>query len=93
VSGPVSEFWVVRVLLHPGPHKRPAKLAHMDLPAQVATLALVNTGDLGCLPDGCIFEPVEVFSDQLDAHAHREQLQADNSDEDYRVILNTNVVI
>jgi len=55
-------------------------------------MALVVKGDLCCLPDSCIAEPVEVFSDQLAAEAHREKLAADMPSHDFRVVLNTNMV-
>jgi len=83
-----AEFWVMRVLLHPGAH-RPVTLGDMEAKAAVATLALVATGDLCCLPDGCIAEPVEVFTSELDARAHRVALRSDCPGEDFRIVLNT----
>lgn len=82
---PVVEFWVMRVLLHQG---RRVQLDMMTPGACVATLALINTGDLAMLPDGCIAEPVEVFDTELDARAHREKLLRDNPGADYRVVFN-----
>jgi len=85
---PNVEYWVMRVMLHQG---RRVQLDIMSPGAAIATLALVNTGDLAMLPDGSIAEPMEVFEGvnaELRAHAHREELQKKNPREDYRVILN-----
>ena len=56
--------------------------------AYLATTALIASGQLALLPDDSIAEPVEVFTRELDAHAHREKLMRDNPGSDYRVILN-----
>jgi len=85
---PNVEYWVMRVMLHQG---RRVQLDMMRPGAFIATIALVNTGDLVMLPDGSIAEPVEVFGVEMDAHARREKLMRDNPGSDYRVILNGNV--
>lgn len=87
----ILEFWVMRVLLHPGPMRRPVRLADMTPATHLATMMLVNTGELCCMPDGCIAEPVEQYKDQEAAHAAREKLMADNPGADYRVAINTDV--
>ena len=89
----IVEFWVMRVLLHPGPMRRAVKLDAMTPAAFLGTLALVSTGDLTCLPDGCIAEPVVCFDTEIDAHAHAEKLRTDEPSSDYRVVLNTDVVV
>jgi hypothetical protein len=61
--------------------------------ASVATLALVNTGDLAMLPDGAIVEPMEVFAIEEDAHAMREKCMRENPSEDFRVVLNADVTV
>ncbi len=84
----------MRVLLHPGPYPRRAlQLDQMSPTAQTATLAMIAGGSLACLPDGCICEPVEVFRLEVDAHEHRRKLVSDDSEGDYRVILNTDVTV
>jgi len=83
------EFWVLRVILHPGPRRHPVHLNHMDAAAKVTTLALLAIGKLCTLPSGCICEPVEVFDNEVDAHAYRERLATKHPDEDFRVILST----
>ena len=90
---PVStvEVWVVRVLLHQG--HTAVQLDMMTPGAYIATMALVATGDLAMLPDGCICEPVEVFRTETEAHAHRAQLARDNPGSDFRVILNMDVSV
>ncbi len=82
------EYWVMRVMLHRG---KPAELTNMTPGAQVAVLALINTGAYALLPDHSIAEPVEVFDNEADAHEHREQLLRRYRTEDYRVILNADV--
>lgn len=83
-------FFVVRVLLHmPGPRARPRPVtfADMDTPTRLTVLALVQAGNLVTLPDGCICEGVKEFSNELDAHAHREELARTYPEEDFRVII------
>lgn len=85
------EFWVMRVLLHRGRvgGRRAVRIEDMDAHAAVATLALVSTGDLCCLPDGSIAEPMEVYVSELEAHSARERLRTDRPHEDFRVVLNS----
>lgn len=84
------EYWVMRVMLHQG---RPVKYEQMDLLTNLSTRALVSAGDLAMLPDGSIAEPVEVFDDEMAAHAHREKLRRDNPREDFRVIINADITV
>lgn len=85
------EFWVMRAILHKGPRGVPVNIEDCSPGAFVAVLALVNTGDYCLLPDGTICEPVEVYSSQLDADAHRAKLQREMPGEDFRVIMNVDV--
>jgi hypothetical protein len=87
----VVEFWVMRVLLHPGPMRRQLKLKDLGPDDMRAYLEHVQRGELTCLPDGCIAEPMEQFKTELDAHAERERLARDKPSEDYRVILNSSL--
>ncbi len=87
----VVEFWVMRVLLHPGPLRKPVRQRDLTPPDRQKYLAHVASGELTCLPDGCIAEPVEQYADELSAHAERERLQRDKPSEDYRVVLNTSL--
>lgn len=89
----VIEFWVMRVLLHPGPMRKPVKLDDMTPAARLTTLLAVNRGALCCMPDGCICEPMEVFDTEGPAHVHREKLMRDNPGSDFRVALNTDVTV
>lgn len=82
------EFWLMRVLLHPGPMRRPVTLANIPDPRTLAqAMAHVERGELACLPDGCIAEPVEVFASEMAAHAARERLLRDKPASDFRVVL------
>lgn len=90
------EFWVMRAILHQGPKSGPMRGQAVNIEdctpgAFVAVLALVNTGDYCLLPDGTICEPVEVFTTQLDADAHRAKLSREMPREDFRVIMNVDV--
>lgn len=87
----VLEFWVMRVLLHPGPMRKQLKLADLNPDDMKAFLAHVERGELTCLPDGCICEPVEQYKSQLDADAARERFVRDSPGADYRVVLNTSL--
>lgn len=88
----VIEFWVMRVLMHPGTWNPESDVGR-------AIAANVERGALAVLPDGCIAEPVEVFAEELDAHEHAAKLKHDSRDitgtatEDYRVILNADVPV
>ncbi len=87
----VLEFWLMRVLLHPGPMRKPVKVSHLS-PEEVQTyLAHVERGELTCLPDGCIAEPTEQFPTELAAHAARERMVKDRPSDDWRVVLNTSL--
>jgi hypothetical protein len=89
----VVEFWVMRVLLHPGPQRRPVTFNTLPNNEHAAAMAHVARGDLTVLPDNSIAEPVEMFSSQLEADGHREQLQLAMPGEDFRVILNSSVTV
>lgn len=82
-------YWVLKVLLHPGPAKRPVKLSEMTPAATATTLALVAIGEYVCLPDGCIAEPVADFDNEVMAHEHRADLLNAWPESDFRVILAT----
>lgn len=77
------EYWVMRVVL---PHDRDRTIA-----AHLASLALVHEGALALLPSGDICEPVEVFSEEMAAHQHREKLLRDSPGEQFRVVLNADM--
>lgn len=82
-------YWVLKVLLHPGPPKRPVRFEEMSPAAQATTLALVAVGEYVCLPDGCIAEPVADFDNEPMAHEHRTFLLAQWPGSDFRVIMAT----
>lgn len=85
----VMEFWVMRVLLHPG--RRPLKLGELEGADRATVLAHVARGEMTCLPDGCIAEPWEQYRDEATAHAERERLVRDRPADDWRVVLNTSL--
>jgi len=92
----VMEFWVMRVLLHPGPMRKPVTFSNVAAKEYLNVMAHVERGSMACLPDGCIAEPVEVFTGdgaQLAADAHRAKLAADDNSGDYRVILNSDMSV
>lgn len=76
------EVWLCRVLLHQG--HAGAKLAGLD---EQAVLAKVIAGELGCLPDGAIVEPVQSFRTEPEAAAERERRMRDAPGEDWRVVI------
>lgn len=86
----VVEFWVMRVLLHPGT-RAAVRMSNLSPADTVTAMAHVAAGELCCLPDGCIAEPVEVFRSELDAAAHREKLLSDKPGADFRVVLNSSL--
>jgi hypothetical protein len=83
----------MRVLLHPGPMRKPKKLSHFTAGDQIAVMARVSRNELCVLPDDCIAEPVEVYEAQEVAHDMRNKLASDDPSNDYRVVLNTDAVV
>jgi hypothetical protein len=79
----------MRVLLHPGPARKELKLGDLVANEKTHVMGLVKSGDLCCLPDGCIAEPVEVFADQTEAALHCEKMKHDDKGSDYRLVLTT----
>lgn len=80
-----NEYWVMRVMLHQG---RKVQLELMTPTSRATIQVAIDKGALAMLPDNSIAEPVEVFADEVDAHAYRETLRKKHPDEDFRVILN-----
>jgi hypothetical protein len=76
----------MRVMLHQG---RKVQLELMTATSRATIQVALDRGSLAMLPDNSIAEPVEVFDDELDAHAYRETLRKKHPDEDFRVILST----
>jgi len=89
----VLEFWVMKVLLHPGPMKRPMTLRNINDATHAAVMVHVQAGELTTLPDGCIAEPVEQYPTQMEAHAEREKFASDDRVGDYRVVLNSSLAV
>lgn len=87
----VVEFWVMRVLLHPGPLRKQLKLGDLNPSERRTVLAHVERGEMTTLPDGCIAEPWEQYRTEADAHAERERLAMDKPNDDWRVILNSSL--
>lgn len=84
------EYWVMRVILH---HGRKVQLDLLQPTERAEVTARLDNGALVMMPDASIAEPVEVFSDELEAHAHREAMRKKHPAEDFRVILNGDVPV
>lgn len=80
------EYWLCKVLLHPGPLRRRLNVADLNGQAHEAVLCKVINGELGTLPDGCIVEPVSGFRTEAEAHAERARRVVDEPAQDWRVI-------
>lgn len=72
-------------MLHQG---RKVQLELLTDTSRATLQVAIDRGALAVLPDNSIAEPVEVFEDEVDAHAYRETLRRKHPDEDFRVILN-----
>ena len=83
------EYWVMRVLYHNGAQLSLDAASALPIASQV--LSCIERGSLALLADNVIAEPVEVFDNELEARAHREQLIAKHPSTDFRVILNADV--
>ena len=82
-------YWVLKVLLHPGPTKRPVRFDEMTPAAHVTMTMLLIAGEYVLLPDGCIAEPVADFDNEPMAHEHRNDLLASWPESDFRVVMAT----
>jgi hypothetical protein len=76
----------MRVMLHQG---RKVQLELLTETSRATIQVAIDRGALAMLPDNSIAEPVEVFEDELDAHAYRETLRRKHPAEDFRVVLST----
>lgn len=77
----------MRIVLHQGRILQLDLFSGVNATGQLAT-AKPSAGFV-MLPDNSIAEPVEVFDDELQAHAHREVMRKRHPGEDFRVILNS----
>lgn len=87
----VVEFWLMRVLLHPGPMRTPLRLDELNPSERRTVLAHVERGEMTTLPDGCIAEPWEQYRAEMDAHLARERMVRDRPNDDWRVVLNSSL--
>lgn len=85
------EFWLCKVVLHPGPMRTPLRAHELTEHSHAAVLAKVIEGELGVLPDGCIVEPVTSHPTELLALEARERAMVDKPNDDWRVVLNAAV--
>lgn len=69
-----------------GPARR---LDELDDRTRSQALAHCARGELCCLPDGSIAEPVEVYELEAAAHAERDRRMTRQPGKDFRVVLNT----
>lgn len=85
------EYWVLRVRRYKSGPNAGHRVRYSDMGAadKLIALSLIDNGTLCILPDGCIAEPVEGYSKEVDADVRRETLARDNPREDYRVVLTT----
>jgi hypothetical protein len=85
-----TQYIVSRVLLHEG-----RKVQLQMLPDGVASSiqAEVDAGGLALLPDGSIVEPVQVYAEEPPAHEHRDRLAALYPDEDFRVVMTSEMPV
>lgn len=81
------EVWLCKVLLHPGPVRRPLNVVDLSARSHQATMAKVIAGELGTLPDGCIIEPITAHRTEAEAHAARDAAMAEHPGEDFRVVV------
>jgi hypothetical protein len=81
------EYWLCRVLLHPGPLRRRLNVADLAPGAHEAVFTKIINGELGTLPDGCIVEPVSGFRTEEEAHGERARRVVDEPSQDWRVIV------
>lgn len=84
------EFWVVEVICHyPGGPR--VRLDGLDERTRAQAMCRVEAGELLCLPDGSIAEPVHVFAGEESAHRERERLMKRKPAADYRVVMSSPV--
>jgi len=83
----MTEVWLCKVLLHPGPAKMPLFVGQLSLDAHQAVIGKVINGELGVLPDGCIVEPVSSHTTEAEAHEARRRAQHDAPGDDWRVVV------
>lgn len=76
----------MRVMLHQG---RKVQLDLLTETSRATLQVALDRGALAVLPDNSIAEPVEVFEDELDAHAYRETMRKKHPAEDFRVVIST----
>jgi hypothetical protein len=75
------DVWLCKVLLHPG------RVVQMRLDVLQPYYARVASGELACLDDGCIVEPIEQLRTEAEAHAARERKLVDEPGVDWRVVV------
>lgn len=92
---PRPEYWVMRVLMHNGPHgavQLTLDIA-MTLPARVAVNVAIASGKLAVLPDDSIAEPVEVFDTESEARAYMGILKKQHPSTDFRLVMSADVPV
>lgn len=90
-----QKFFVVRVILMQADNGtwRPVTIDDMDVPTQIAILAMVRRGDICKLPGGEFAEGVKEHRNEYAARLQRTQLAQRHPDEDFRVVMETGVLI
>lgn len=83
----------MRVLLHPGPMRHEVKMGDLVPAEKRHVVGLIEAGELLCLPDGCIAEPVEVFDSQESCAVHCEKMKRDDAGSDYRLVITMEVPV
>lgn len=82
-----SEIWLCKVLMHPGPPYGPMRAQDLNADSHQGVMLKIVSGDLGCLSDGCIVEPIQAYATEALAVADRDVYAARDASQDYRVVL------
>jgi hypothetical protein len=83
----MMEIWLCKVLLHPGPLRRPLMAQQLNERSHQIVMAKIISGELGTLPDGCIVEPVSSHATEALANDERMRKLVDAPNEDWRVVI------
>lgn len=88
------KFYVVKVIMCQTDNGwRPVTIEDMTTPTQIAILAMVRNGSLCRLPGGEFAEGVKEHANEYNAQLQRTQLAAKYPSEDFRVIIETGILV
>lgn len=91
----LKKFYVVKVIRMRTDNGRwrAVTIDDMDVPTQLAVLAMVRNGQLAKLPGGEFAEGVKEHRNEYNAQLQRRQLADKFPGEDFRVIVETGIII